>query len=116
METGGNRSCRKKKKLRRLQRRHPAPASPVTLFCDWSLLAAIYTILFDRAFGNRKKQAVSFGVAALLLGLLDWVSYALEMPPLPALGHAAASCIGIGASGIVILCLYKYDGHAVSLW
>ena len=78
-----------------------------TLFCDWSLLAAIYTILFDRAFGNRKKQAVSFGVAALLLGFLDGVSYALEMPPLPALGHAAASCIGIGVSGIVILCFYN---------
>ena len=79
----------------------------VTLFCDWSLLAGIYTILFDRAAGDRRKQAASFGIAALLFGLLNWMSYALEMAPLPALGHALASCLGIVVSGIVILCFYN---------
>ena len=79
----------------------------VTLFCDWSLLAAIYTILFDRAAGDKRKQAVSFGIAALLFGLLNWMSYALQMAPLPALGHALASCLGIAASGIVILRFYN---------
>ena len=79
----------------------------VTLFCDWSLLAAIYTILFDRAAGDKRKQAVSFGIAALLFGLLNWMSYALQMAPLPALGHALISCLGIAASGIVILRFYN---------
>ena len=79
----------------------------VTLCCDWSLLAAIYTILFDRAAGDKRKQAVSYGIAALLFGLLNWMSYALQMAPLPALGHAVLSCIGIGVSGIVVLNFYN---------
>ena len=79
----------------------------VTLFCDWSLLAAIYTILFDRAAGNRKKQAAAFGFAAVLFALFNWLSYVMQMAPFPALGHALASCLGIVISGIVILCFYN---------
>ena len=39
-----------------------------SLFCDWALLAPVFTLLFAWAGGNRTRQKVAFGAAALLYG------------------------------------------------
>lgn len=37
-----------------------------SLFCDWALLAPVFTLLFAWAGGNRTRQKAAFGAAALL--------------------------------------------------
>ena len=39
-----------------------------SLFCDWALLAPVFTLLFSWAGGNRTRQKAAFGAAALLYG------------------------------------------------
>lgn len=39
-----------------------------SLFCDWALLAPVFTLLFAWAGGNRTRQKTAFGAAALLYG------------------------------------------------
>ena len=39
-----------------------------SLFCDWALLAPVFTLLFAWAGGNRTRQKAAFGAAALLYG------------------------------------------------
>lgn len=39
-----------------------------SLFCDWALLAPVFTLLFSWAVGNRTRQKAAFGAAALLYG------------------------------------------------
>ena len=37
-----------------------------SLFCDWALLAPVFTLLFAWAGGNRTRQKSAFGAAALI--------------------------------------------------
>ena len=40
-----------------------------SLFCDWALLAPVFTLLFAWAGGNRTRQKAAFGAAALCRSL-----------------------------------------------
>lgn len=81
----------------------------VTVFCDWSLLAAIFTILFAHFKDSRKKMMLSYAVAFVLFVAFNSMNY-LYMPgcsAVEAVVHGALSGIPLLISGFVILFLYN---------
>lgn len=86
-----------------------------SLFGDWALLAALFTLLFDWSRGSKIKTAWAYGIAALMFGGLNFISfYSTGDTAGPALLRALASCAGIIASGVIMLFFYngKKSPHA----
>lgn len=90
---------------------------------DWPIVAPLLTFLLCRNAGDRRKQAVSFGVVYLLFAVLntqnymfgeqgDWTVYAVT--------HAALSGIGILVAAVVVLVFYNGEraqkGRNFSKW
>ena len=71
-----------------------------SLFCDWALLAPVFTLLFAWAKGSRPRQHAAFGIAALLYGGMAWLGSGLWWD---ALGCA----VPILVAGFFILYLYN---------
>ena len=77
---------------------------------DWPLLAPIYTILLYNSRGNRKKIAISYGIAYLIflpLHVQNYMGGVQGNGMLYALGHTVLSGIGILAAAVVILFFYN---------
>lgn len=105
-----------------------------SLWCDWPLMAPIFTLLFAMQKKNCERLEITnpkerkaglawaFFVCYLLLFGLEWMAmaqgYGYDL--LQAAGHAALAGLGVAASGLVILFLYngkraKY-GRNFSKW
>lgn len=79
----------------------------LSAMCDWAILAPVFTILFARAKGDRKKTGLAFGAAMALFGLMNFAG-GLELFPMEVnVLYTAGSMAGIGISGLVILYLYN---------
>lgn len=80
-----------------------------TVFCDWPLLAACYTLMFAFCRGrSRRWLGLCFVLAAGLFLLFNYSNYAFAgYPPAAALLHAAPTCLGVLAAGGTILFLYN---------
>ena len=72
-----------------------------TVFCDWPLLAACYTLMFAFCRGrSRRWLGLCFVLAAGLFLLFNYSNYAFAgYPPAAALLHAAPTCLGVLAAG-----------------
>lgn len=90
-----------------------------TLFSDWPLMAAIFTILFARNKGNRKGIIRSYVIAYLVFSVFNLINYEKLSLPLAIL-HSAIGGIMILVSGIVILFFYNGKraerGRTFSKW
>lgn len=71
-----------------------------SLFCDWALLAPVFTLLFARAGGNRTRQKAAFGAAALLYGGMAGLGSGQVW-------EAVGCAVPILVSAFVILYLYN---------
>lgn len=71
-----------------------------SLFCDWALLAPVFTLLFAWAEGNRTRQKVAFGAAALLYGGMAGLGSGQVW-------EAVGCAVPILVSAFVILYLYN---------
>lgn len=71
-----------------------------SLFCDWALLAPVFTLLFAWAGGNRTRQKASFGAAALLYGGMAGLGSGQVW-------EAVGCAVPILVSAFVILYLYN---------
>ena len=71
-----------------------------SLFCDWALLAPIFTLLFSWAKDSRPRKQAAFLIAAALYGGMAWMGSGLWWD---ALGCA----VPVLVSGFVILYLYN---------
>ena len=71
-----------------------------SLFCDWSLLAPVFTLLFAWAGGNRTRQKAAFGAAALLYGGMAGLGSGQVW-------EAVGCAVPILVSAFVILYLYN---------
>lgn len=71
-----------------------------SLFCDWALLAPVFTLLFAWAGGNRTRQKAAFGAAALLYG-------GMAGPGSGQVWEAVGCAVPILVSAFVILYLYN---------
>lgn len=80
----------------------------LTVFCDWPLLAACFTLLFVLCRGRRRWQAVAFVLAAALFFWFQYQNYtAAGWDGAGAALHGGLSCLGLLASGGVLLFLYN---------
>lgn len=102
----------------------------VSVFCDWSVMAPVFTILFARFRGSRKGTAAAYaiGIAFLFVFMTGG-----SINPGTIL-HSALACIAPAVSGIVITLFYNgkqaqrfhrfskwffyifYPGHLTVLW
>ena len=71
-----------------------------SLFCDWALLAPVFTLLFAWAGGNRTRQKAAFGAAALLYGGMAGLGSG-------SLADALGCAVPILVSGFILLHLYN---------
>ncbi|MDD6811233.1 MAG: TraX family protein [Lachnospiraceae bacterium] len=81
----------------------------VTAYCNWPLLAAIFTILFANFKDSRKKMMISYAVAFVLFVAFNSTNY-LYVPgysTAEAVLHGVLSAIPLLISGFVILFLYN---------
>ena len=87
-----------------------------TVFCDWPLLAACYTLLFAWAEGRPRRQAFAFLSAAALFFCFNYSNYSyLGMASVQAGLHAGLSCVGILVAGAVLLLGYNGRRSAFAL-
>ena len=71
-----------------------------SLFCDWALLAPVFTLLFSWAKDSRPRKQAAFLIAAALYGGMAWMGSGLWWDVL--------GCgVPILVSGFMILCLYN---------
>ena len=78
-----------------------------SLFCDWALLAPVFTLLFSWAKGSRPRQKAAFCLAAALYGGMAWLGSSHTLGALGALPDAIGCAVPILVSGFVILFLYN---------
>ena len=77
---------------------------------DWSILAAVYTILLYNSRGSRKKTAISYGIAYALFVPFQIQNYMYEVKGdwmLYAIVHGLLSGVGILAAAMVVLIFYN---------
>lgn len=84
----------------------------LTVFCDWAVFGAAFTLLFAKNMGNREGLRRSYRYSYIAFSLCNFLYY-LERTSLPlALLHGLGSGLGILASGYCIL--YLYNGRHAS--
>lgn len=79
----------------------------VSIFCDWALLAPVFTLLFAWAKNSRPRKHIAFAVAAVLYGGMAWMSSARTFGAVGALPDALGCAVPILVSGFIILYLYN---------
>lgn len=87
-----------------------------TVFCDWSVFAAVFTLLFLWAEGSVERKRKAFLYSMVSFGIFQLFQKAGEFPISMALLMAFGSMVGIGLSGICLLGFYngKKSGKWVS--
>lgn len=94
----------------------------VTAFSDWSILAAVYTLMFAGSIGDKERLKRSYLIAAALFAVVNTMSLLAaasmsqseQMPvtslvytPVQAVLSGILSCVGVLASAAVILVFYN---------
>ena len=80
----------------------------LSLFCDWALLAPIFTLLFIWSRGSRNKIKCTFITSMLLFGIFNFAGGIERFSAGTNIVYALGSMSGIALAGIVIL--YFYNG------
>lgn len=78
-----------------------------SVFCDWALLAPVFTILFALSKGNKKRTALSYMISVIMYAGLDLILSGIFPLTGQDVIHISLSCVGLVLSGIVILCFYN---------
>ena len=80
----------------------------LSLFCDWALLAPIFTLLFIWSRESRNKIKCTFIISMLLFGIINFAGGIGRFSVGTNIVYALGSMSGIALAGIVIL--YFYNG------
>lgn len=79
----------------------------LSIFCDWALLAPIFTLLFAWAKGFEQKLKVAFVSSTLLFGVFNFLGGIGRFPFGTNMLYALLSIIGMSAAGFCIVFLYN---------
>lgn len=83
-----------------------------SIFCDWALLAPVFTLLFAWAENSRLRKHVAFGVAAVLYGGMAWLSSMRTLGAVGALRIPWGCAMPILVSGLFHACESVYGQRA----
>ena len=91
-----------------------------SLFCDWALLAPVYTLFFLWAEGDRKKTAIAYGFATGIFAALLLAESVMEGLTGLSLAAHLLYASGVAAAGVCIVCFYNGKrmerGRTFSKW
>lgn len=92
----------------------------LTLFCDWGLMAPIFTVLFVWANQSDSKKRIAFTIGVFVFGLHDFLGTIERLSVGAGLAKAASSAVGLVVAGICILFFYNgkrmEKGRTFSKW
>ncbi len=95
----------------------------LSFFCSWAVMAPLFTLLFlwsEWSDGNRDKTKIAFFVSAVLFGALNLLGGLGRFPASINVLYAVLSMLGIGFSGVCIICCYSGErtqrGRQFSKW
>lgn len=92
----------------------------VSLFSDWALLAPLFTVLFAKSRGDRRRTGRAFAMSTIVFAGSKLLSLVSQVPVAEALFRAFCASLGIVAAGLVIVCGYQGQrakkGHACAKW
>ena len=86
----------------------------LSLFCDWALLAPVFTLLFAWARNSEKRLKIAFTAAAAMFGVMSLAGGAERFSTGTNILYALGCMAGIALSGIVIVCFY--NGRRAGAW
>ena len=79
----------------------------LSVFCDWALLAPVFTLLFAWAGEDRKQRGIAFAVSILLFGGLNLLSYLERLSLGQALLWTLSAISGQVLAAVCVLFLYN---------
>lgn len=79
----------------------------LSLFCDWALLAPVFTLLFAWARNSKKRLKIAFTAAAAMFGVMSLAGGSERFSTGTNILYALGCMAGIALSGIVIACFYN---------
>ena len=79
----------------------------LSIFCDWAVLAPVFTLLFVRAQDGGEENRIAYIKSAILFGIVTFLGGMGRMPAGRNLFQAFAGMSGIALSGVVILGFYN---------
>lgn len=92
----------------------------LTYFCDWPLLAPIYTLLFVWAQNSERRLKAAFFLCTLLEGVYAFSLYITFYAYWESLGYTIYAMAGVALGGLCILFLYNgkriEKGQKFSKW
>ena len=91
-----------------------------SVFCDWAVLAPVYTLLMLWAAGDRKRTAIAYTAATALFELLHLIRGLVGGITGPDLVREILLGSGVAAAGVCIVCFYNgkrmEHGRTFSKW
>lgn len=91
-----------------------------SVFCDWAVLAPVYTLLMLWAAGDRKRTAIAYTAATALFELLHLIRGLVGGITGPDLVREILLGSGVAAAGVCIVCFYNgkrmAHGRTFSKW
>lgn len=95
-------------------------AIALSVFCDWALLAPVFTLLFAWAGEDRRKKGLAFLASILLFGGINFLSYLERLTAGQALLWSLSAVSGQVLAAVCILFLYNgrraRRGRTFSKW
>lgn len=92
----------------------------ISLFCDWALLAPIFTLLFAWARNSAYRTRIAFSVSTIIFGAFNFLGGLGRFPLATNLLYTLLSVIGMGTAAICILFFYNGQrmkkGKSFSKW
>lgn len=91
-----------------------------SVFCDWALLAPVYTLLFLWAEGSRKRVGIAYGIAAGMFAAFLLAGGLMQGLTGAGLALELFYASGVALAGVCVTCLYNgkrmEKGRTFSKW
>ena len=79
----------------------------ITYFCDWSIKAALFTVMFSFSKGSKNKMITAYIIAFVIFTVESTINYCTLYPLYLAAIHGIMSGTGVIVSGFIILKFYN---------
>ena len=92
----------------------------ISLFCDWALLAPIFTLLFVWANNSKHRTKIAFCLSIVIFGTFNFLGGLGRFPFSTNILYALLSIVGMGMAAVCIVFFYNgkriEKGKVFSKW